>query len=79
MPSSPQTGTKLTDAQKRQYIDAEAAFSAFEEALSDASNVRGSMFWRQQNGSEYLIRSSPAGSQKSLGLRSLALTVTWHA
>jgi hypothetical protein len=69
MPASALAWTKLTDSQKRQYIDAEATFSAMEEALAEASQVRGSMFWRQQNDSDYLIRSSPAGTQKSLGPR----------
>jgi hypothetical protein len=58
---------ELTDTQKRQYIDAESAFRALEEALQEAANVRGSMFWRTQNGADYLIRTSVTGLQKSLG------------
>lgn len=69
--------TQLNDAQKRQYIDAEATFSALEETFADTTSVRGSMFWREQNGSEYLIRSSPIGTQKSLGVRSDALELIY--
>lgn len=61
---------ELSAAQLRQYIDAEAVFSALEEASRDASSVRGSMFWREQNGRSYLIRTSTAGAQTSLGPRS---------
>lgn len=61
---------ELSAAQVRQYIDAEAVFSALEEASRDASSVRGSMFWREQNGRSYLIRTTTAGAQTSLGPRS---------
>jgi hypothetical protein len=64
---------ELTDTQKRQYIDAESTFRAFEEALQEAANVRGSMFWRTQNGADYLIRTSATGLQKSLGPKTDAL------
>jgi hypothetical protein len=64
---------ELTDTQKRQYIDAESTFRAFEEALQEAANVRGSMFWRTQNGADYLIRTSVTGLQKSLGPKTDAL------
>ncbi|MCU4121253.1 nucleotidyltransferase domain-containing protein [Variovorax sp. N23] len=60
---------ELSAAQVRQYIDAEAVFSALEEASRDASSVRGSMFWREQHGRSYLIRTSTAGAQTSLGPR----------
>jgi hypothetical protein len=65
--------TELSDAQKRQYIDAEAAFSALEDALAEAQTVRGGMIWRTQNGTDYLIRTSPARTQKSLGPRNPTL------
>jgi hypothetical protein len=60
--------TELSAAQLRQYIDAEAVFSALEQATSEAAEVRGSMFWRQQGANTYLIRTSAAGAQTSLGL-----------
>ncbi len=59
--------TELSVAQLRQYIDAEAVFSALEQATGDAAEVRGSMFWRLQGGKTYLIRTSAAGAQTSLG------------
>ncbi len=70
--------TELTDAQKRQYIDAESAFRALEEALHEASTVRGAMFWRTQNGTEYLIRSSVTGLQKSLGAKTAELQTVYE-
>lgn len=56
-----------SERQKRQYIDAEAVFTAWEEARLAASQVRGSMFWRKTGSTQYLIRTSPGGAQKSLG------------
>jgi hypothetical protein len=70
--------TELSDAQKRQYIDAESAFRALEEALQEAASVRGSMFWRLQNGSEYLIRTSATGLQKSLGPKTAELQIVYE-
>ncbi len=61
--------TELSAAQLRQYIDAEAVFSALEQATQDAAEVRGSMFWRPQGGRVYLIRTSATGAQTSLGPR----------
>lgn len=62
--------TELSAAQLRQYIDAEAVFSASEQAGKEAAEVRGSMFWRRQGANTYLIRTSAAGAQTSLGPRS---------
>lgn len=58
------------DDAKRQFIDAQAVFQAFEEATKAAAEVRGGMYWKRQGSSEYLIRTSPRNAQKSLGLRS---------
>ncbi|MEN6587923.1 MAG: GSU2403 family nucleotidyltransferase fold protein [Sulfuricella sp.] len=55
---------------RRQYIDAQATFTAWEEATRRAAEVRGGMYWKQQGKAEYLIRTSPRNSQKSLGPRS---------
>jgi hypothetical protein len=62
--------TELTADQLRQYIDAQAVFSALEQAGKEAAEVRGSMFWRQQGAKTYLIRSSVTGAQTSLGPQS---------
>lgn len=55
---------------RRQYIDAQSAFSAWEDAFKDMLHVRGSMRWKNQNGTDYLIRVSTIGNNKSLGPRS---------
>ena len=57
------------DAQ-RQFIDARSAFTAWEEAVKDAEQVRGGMHWKIQGQYEYLIRTSTTNIQKSLGPRS---------
>lgn len=63
---------ELSEGQKRQYIDAETVFMALSHAKKLASEVRGSMFWRDLKGTRTLIRTSAAGSQKSLGAHSEA-------
>lgn len=60
----------------RQYIDASAAFTALERAQAEAQQVRGGMVWSSDG--KYLVRTSPAGAQKSLGPRS-AQTEAMHA
>lgn len=62
--------TDIGDDARRQYIDAQGAFTAWEEALSRAAEVRGGMIWRTQAGKEYLVRTSPTSTQKSLGPKS---------
>lgn len=57
------------DAQ-RQFIDAKAVFTAWEDAAKNADEVRGGMYWKRQGETEYLIRTSPRNSQKSLGPKS---------
>ncbi len=58
---------ELSEAQKRQYIDAESVYRAYQQAKKEAWLVRGSMFWRAVNQTNYLIKASPAGAQKSMG------------
>lgn len=60
----------IGDDARRQYIDAQSVFSAWEDAFKEMSNVRGSMRWKNQNGKDYLIRVSTIGNNKSLGPRS---------
>lgn len=57
----------LSEAQTRQYIDAESAWRALEEARQAALEVRGSMIWRTQAGRRYLVRVSATGAHTSLG------------
>ncbi len=58
----------------RQYIDAVAAFEAFEEAMAEAAQMRGGMYWHKGPASApeqaYLVRTSSSGAEKSLGPRS---------
>ena len=58
----------------RQYIDAVAVFEALEEAQEEAAQVRGGMYWHAGPASspdaKYLVRTTPAGAETSLGPRS---------
>ena len=58
---------ELSEAQTRQYIDADSAWRALATADVAAAEVRGSMIWRVQSGRRYLIRVSGTGAQTSLG------------
>jgi hypothetical protein len=60
---------ELSPDAQRQLIDAQAAFVAWEAAVRDAEQVRGGMHWKTQGPYEYLIRTSIANIQKSLGSR----------
>jgi hypothetical protein len=68
----------LDDGAKRQYIDAKSTFQAWEEARKAAKAVRGGMYWKRTAKTDYLIRTSPSNSQKSLGPRT-AETETIYA
>ena len=58
----------------RQYIDSVSVFEAFEEALIEAAQVRGGMYWHKGSASApndpYLVRTTPTGGETSLGVRS---------
>ena len=62
--------TEISENSRRQYIDAKAVFKAWETARDAAAQVRGGMYWKNQDGKSYLIRTSTQNSQKSLGPRS---------
>ena len=57
----------------RQYIDAVSVFEALEEAMEEAAHVRGGMYWHAgpppSPDAKYLVRTTPAGAEKSLGAR----------
>jgi hypothetical protein len=57
----------------RQYIDALAVFEALEDARLESAQVRGGMYWHAGRSkspeSSYLVRTTPAGAETSLGLR----------
>ena len=62
---------ELSPAVTRQYIDAVAVFDALDEAAAEAVQVRGGMYWHagpaSSPESRYLVRTTPAGAEKSLG------------
>lgn len=58
---------ELNENQLRQYIDAQALMRAQLQAAEDAAQVRGSMIWRELRGVRYLIRTSAASAQKTIG------------
>ncbi len=57
----------------RQYIDSVAVFEALEEAVAEAAQVRGGMYWHAgpptAPDAKYLVRTTPAGAETSLGAR----------
>lgn len=60
----------IGEGARRQYIDAQAAFTEWERTAKNAAEVRGGMYWKKVHGREYLIRTSTTNAQKSLGPRS---------
>ncbi|MDN4587244.1 hypothetical protein DBA29_01850 [Xenophilus aerolatus] len=60
----------IGDDARRQYIDARSAFEALEAARAESAALRGGMYWKAVNGSDYLVRTSARNAQKSLGPRS---------
>jgi hypothetical protein len=62
--------TPLSGNASRQYIDACAAFRALGQARKEAEAMRGTMYWKEQGGTEYLIRQTGKNKQTSLGRRS---------
>lgn len=67
---------EISAAVARQYIDAVSVFEALEEALGEALQVRGGMYWHAGPPSNpqasYLVRTTPAGAETSLGPRTPA-------
>jgi hypothetical protein len=57
----------------RQYIDAVSTFQAYEEAVAEAEQVRGGMYWHKGPPSApeqiFLVRTSSTGSERSLGAK----------
>lgn len=58
---------EFTEAQLRELVNAQATWRAFAQARREAQQVKGSMAWKRVGNGTYLIRSSSAGAQKSLG------------
>lgn len=51
-------------------MDALSTFIEWERSVKESAEVRGGMYWKHQGKTDYLIRTSPSNSQKSLGPRS---------
>jgi len=64
---------ELSPTITRQTIDAIAVFDALAEATAEAAQVRGGMYWHagpaSSPDSKYLVRTTPAGAETSLGAR----------
>lgn len=57
----------IGDEARRQFINAQGVFTAWEEARRNAAHVRGGMYWKSQDGRKYLIKTSTANRQTSIG------------
>ena len=57
---------EIYESALRQYIDSRAVFEELARTRKDATEIRGSMIWKDG----YLVRTSSAGGQKGLGPRS---------
>ena len=64
---------EISPSISRQYIDSVSVFEALEEAMEEAAEVRGGMYWHagppSSPESRYLVRTTPAGAETSLGPR----------
>lgn len=69
---------ELTEDQRRQFIDSEQVFQALQLAEEEAWRHRGSMFWREQAGRNYLVKLEPDSSQKGLGVESAQTKDTFN-
>ena len=72
---------ELSPTITRQYIDAVAVFDALTDATAEAAQVRGGMYWHagpaSSPNSKYLVRTTPAGAETSLGPRSALACFLW--
>ncbi len=69
---------EISENQTRQFVDAETVFLECRRVRLEAAQLRGRLFWREQNGRRYLIRSNANGAQKSLGLETPELHDTFE-
>lgn len=68
----------LDDDARRQYVDAATVFDGWLRACKALQSVRGGMYWKSSGSADYLIRTSPSNSQKSLGVRSEETERIYH-
>lgn len=74
--------TPLDGDARRQYVNSRSVYEAVSAAEAQARDYEGTMRWRMTSGTDYLIRVSRRGTQKSLGRRSPeteAIFATFHS
>ena len=62
--------TPLSDNAVRQLIDSSTVFDEFKRTEIQTRPYAGGMYWKRQEGHEYLVKTSPDNRQKRLGSRS---------
>lgn len=62
--------TLLDENALRQQIDSMTVFREHRRVQTEARNYRGGMYWKKQDGYEYLVKTSPDNRQTRLGPRS---------
>lgn len=61
----------ISDNAARQYIDSVAVFEEHQRVQQQARKFAGSMYWKSENGYEYLVKTSPRSrKQERMGPRS---------
>jgi hypothetical protein len=58
---------ELSEDQLRELVNAQSTWTAFSEARREALQVKGSMIWKPSGNGTYLVRTTAAGAQTSLG------------
>ena len=56
--------TEMSEDARRQFIDANSVFTAWEAARKGVAEVKGGMFWKRQDGGEYLTDLSDKFSKE---------------
>jgi hypothetical protein len=69
----------LPDNAARQLIDSITVFDEYRRVEALARRVAGGMYWKRQEGHEYLVKTSPDNRQQRLGARSAETERTYAA
>jgi hypothetical protein len=63
----------IPESAARQLIDSSTVFTEFNRVLLESKKYAGSMYWKSENGYDYLIKTKPKSrKQERLGPRSEA-------
>lgn len=60
---------ELSEDQLRELVNAQSTWTAFAQARREALQVKGSMIWKLSGNGTYLVRTTAAGAQTSLGAK----------